>query len=200
MRLRGCHLRCRYCDTEYSFTEGGRRSVASILQEVLDYDCPLVEITGGEPLLQANVHELMSSLCDRDRTVLLETSGACDISSCDSRVIRILDLKTPGSGEVDRNDWSNITALRQHDEVKFVLTDRADYEWMKQVLDEHRLVERVGVILASPVHTQPSGKVIPGMQGLDPQHLAEWILEDALPVRMQLQLHKFIWDPSTRGV
>ncbi|MDG2291395.1 MAG: radical SAM protein [Phycisphaerales bacterium] len=200
VRLRGCHLRCRYCDTEYSFTEGGRRTIESILHEVLDHDCPLVEITGGEPLLQEKVHELMSSLCDHDRTVLLETSGACDISPCDPRVIRILDLKTPGSGEVDRNDWSNIAKLRQQDEVKFVLTDRADYEWMKDVLEEYGLPARVGVILASPVHTQPSGKVIPGMQGLEPQQLAEWILEDGLPVRMQLQLHKFIWDPSTRGV
>ena len=200
VRLRGCHLRCRYCDTEYSFREGARQSIESILTEVQDYDCPLVEITGGEPLLQEHVHELMSALCDRNCTVLLETSGACDISTCDPRVIRILDFKTPGSGEVERNDWSNVEQLRLNDEVKFVLTDRADYEWMKNVIDEHRLAERVGVILASPVHAQPAGKDIPGMEGLNPRQLAEWILEDGLLVRMQLQLHKFIWDPSTRGV
>ena len=134
VRLRGCHLRCRYCDTEYAFKEGDRRDIDSIVEEVRSHGCDLVEITGGEPLLQKPVHELMEILCDMGMTVLLETSGACDIGPCDPRVIRILDLKTPGSGEVDRNDWGNISKLRMADEVKFVIIDRADYEWMKEII------------------------------------------------------------------
>ena len=200
VRLRGCHLRCRYCDTEYAFNEGDRRDIDSIVEEVRSHGCDLVEITGGEPLLQEPVHELMETLCDLDMTVLLETSGACDIGPCDPRVIRILDLKTPGSGEVDRNDWGNISKLRMTDEVKFVIIDRADYEWMKEIIAEHGLSERVGTILVSPVHEQPAGSEIQGASALPPRDLAEWVLEDSLPVRVQLQLHKFIWDPQARGV
>ncbi len=200
VRLRGCHLRCRYCDTEYAFNEGGRRDIASIVEEVEGHGCGLVQITGGEPLLQEPVHELMEELCNLDMTVLLETSGACDIGQCDSRVIRILDLKTPGSGEADRNDWSNISKLRCTDEVKFVIVDRVDYEWMKKVIADHQLPGKVGTILASPVHEQPAGSEIAGAPALSPRELAEWILEDSLPVRLQLQLHKFIWDPQARGV
>ena len=200
VRLRGCHLRCRYCDTEYAFNEGDRRSIDSIIEEVVSHGCGLVQVTGGEPLLQEPVHELMEKLCNLDMTVLLETSGACDIGPCDPRVIRILDLKTPGSGEVDRNDWSNISKLRSTDEVKFVVIDRDDYEWMKTIIAEHELVGKVDMILASPVHEQPAGMEVAGTPGLSPRELAEWVLEDSLPVRIQLQLHKFIWDPQARGV
>ena len=142
----------------------------------------------------------MARLCDLGLTVLVETSGACDISPCDPRVIRILDLKTPGSGEVERNDFANIQHLRPVDEVKFVLVDRADYEWMKRTIEVHDLHSRVDVILASPVHQQAAGGGIIGSSGLEPKQLAEWILEDGLRVRLQMQLHKQIWDPATRGV
>jgi 7-carboxy-7-deazaguanine synthase len=141
IRLTGCHLRCGYCDTEYAFHEGTRRGTDDLIAEVgrIGGDCRLVEVTGGEPLLQPGVHELMRRLADAGYTVLLETSGACDISPCDSRVIRIMDLKTPGSGEVGRNLWSNIQYLTPRDEVKFVLCSREDYEWARGVIDEHRL-------------------------------------------------------------
>jgi len=200
VRLRGCHLRCRYCDTGYAFNEGDRRDITSIVEEVQGHGCGLVQITGGEPLLQEPVHELMEELCNLDMTVLLETSGACDIGPCDPRVIRILDLKTPGSGEGDRNDWSNISKLRCTDEVKFVIVDRVDYEWMKKIITKHELPAKVGAILASPVHEQPADSEIAGAPALPPRELAEWVLEDSLPVRIQLQLHKFIWDPQARGV
>ena len=200
VRLRGCHLRCRYCDTEYAFNEGDRRDIASIVEEVEGHGCGLVQITGGEPLLQEPVHELMEELCNLDMIVLLETSGACDIGPCDPRVIRILVLKTPGSGEADRNDWSNISKLRRTDEVKFVIMDRVDYDWMKKIIAEHELSAKVGTILASPVHEQPADSEIAGAPALPPRELAEWVLEDSLPVRIQLQLHKFIWNPETRGV
>jgi 7-carboxy-7-deazaguanine synthase len=200
IRLAGCHLRCTYCDTEYAFREGETRTIDAVVEEAAGHGSALVEITGGEPLLQPRVHDLIARLLDRDLTVLVETSGACDISTCDPRVIRIMDLKTPGSGEVERNDWSNIERLGPRDEVKFVVVDRADYEWARAVLREHRLSERCRAVLMSPVHHQPSGLEIAGAEGLEPRRLAEWILEDGLPVRMQLQMHKFIWDPATRGV
>jgi 7-carboxy-7-deazaguanine synthase len=200
IRLRGCHLRCHYCDTAYAFTEGDRRSIDSIIEEVQATGCDLVEVTGGEPLLQPAVHELMTRLCDLGLRVLLETSGACDISPCDARVIRILDLKTPGSGESDRNDLENLQHLRSSDEIKFVLVDRADYEWMKDMIEQHDLHSRVDVIIASPVHQQAGGGGIIGSAGLEPRQLAEWMLADGLRVRLQMQLHKQIWDPSTRGV
>ena len=200
IRLRGCHLRCHYCDTAYAFTEGDRRSIDSIIEEVRATGCDLVEVTGGEPLLQPAVHELMTRLCDLGLRVLLETSGACDISPCDPRVIRILDLKTPGSGESERNDLENLKHLRSSDEIKFVLVDRADYEWMKDMIEQHDLHSRVDVIIASPVHQQAAGGGIIGSAGLEPKQLAEWMLADGLRVRLQLQLHKQIWDPATRGV
>ncbi|MEE2907531.1 MAG: radical SAM protein [Planctomycetota bacterium] len=200
VRLRGCPLRCRYCDTEYAFREGESRSIEELVEEVTSFNCPLVEITGGEPLIQPLVHPLMAQLCDRGHTVLIETAGAHDISECDDRVIRILDLKTPGSGECDQIRWENLDDLRPVDEIKFVLTDREDYDWMKHIMEEHRLVERVACVLASPVFDQPPGQEITGCSGLSPAQLAAWMLEDRLPVRMQLQLHKFIWDPRARGV
>lgn len=205
IRLRGCHLRCNYCDTEYAFHEGDKRTIDKVIEQCFDLTegaegCDLYEVTGGEPLLQRGVHPLMTKLCDLGKTVLIETSGACDIGICDPRVIRIMDLKTPGSGEVDRNDWGNIDKLNKQDEVKFVLTDRADYDWMVEILEKHQLAERVGAVLVSAVNEVTPGLEIAGVPGLAVRDLAEWILADKLPVRFQTQLHKLVWDPMARGV
>ncbi|MCC6680285.1 MAG: radical SAM protein [Phycisphaeraceae bacterium] len=202
VRLTGCHLRCGYCDTEYAFYEGRMWSVHEVLAEVekIGRGCRLVEVTGGEPLLQPAVHPLMTRLCDVGHTVLLETSGACDIAPCDRRVVRIMDLKTPGSGQVERNLWSNIEQLTRRDEVKFVLCDRGDYDWMKSVLTEHNLPQRVAAVLVSAVHDVPQGRELPGSAGLSLRDLSQWVLADGLPVRVQVQLHKLIWDPQARGV
>jgi 7-carboxy-7-deazaguanine synthase len=200
IRLTGCHLRCRYCDTEYAFREGAWRSVTDLVEEAVGFGTPLVEITGGEPLLQPHVHDLVRQLCDRGRTVLIETSGACDISSCDPRSILILDLKTPGSGECGRNLIENLARIRPQDELKFVVTDRADFDWATTMVREHDLAARCRAILMSAVFEQQPGLEIAGCKALHPRLLAEWILESGLPVRMQTQLHKLIWDPSTRGV
>ncbi len=202
VRLAGCHLRCAYCDTEYAFHEGTTREIDSLVEQALAYPCDLVEVTGGEPLLQARVHTLMRRLCDAGRTVLVETSGACDIDAggaCDPRVVRIMDLKTPASGECARNDWGNIARLRSTDEVKFVVCDRADYEWARETIRTHRLTERVDEVLLSAVFEQPRGLEIAGRPGLALRDLASWILEDGLRVRMQTQLHKYIWETRTRG-
>ncbi len=200
IRLAGCHLRCTYCDTEYAFKEGTTLELEDILRQALSFNCPLVEVTGGEPLLQPRVFDLMHELCDAGKTTLVETSGACDISPCDPPIIRIMDLKTPGSGESHRNDWNNIPRLRPTDEIKFVITDRADYEWAKSIITQHNLTTRVREILLSAVFHQPKGLEILGSPALPMRTLAEWILADRLPVRMQTQLHKFIWEPHTRGV
>ncbi|MCA9286327.1 MAG: radical SAM protein [Phycisphaerales bacterium] len=200
VRLAGCHLRCTYCDTEYAFREGASRPIEALLDEVLAIDCSLVEVTGGEPLLQPRVHELISRLCDAGRTVLVETSGACDLSPLDPRSVAIVDVKTPASGEVQRNDWSNLARLRPQDEVKFVIADRNDYEFAKGVIAQHGLIDRCRAVLLSAVFEQPKGLEILGCRGLPPRTLAEWILADRLGVRMQTQLHKHIWEPSTRGV
>lgn len=189
VRLTFCDLRCNYCDTEYAFYEGKKQSLGEILDQVLGYHCPLVEITGGEPLLQKNVLPLMTMLADAGRTVLLETSGAHDIATVDPRVHRIMDLKTPGSGEVDRNLFSNIAQLTPRDEVKFVIGSREDYEWSRAQLREHHLAERCHAVLFSPIFGR-----------IDPRQIVEWILADQLPVRFQLQMHKFIWTPTQRGV
>ena len=200
VRLRGCHLRCRYCDTEYAFKEGEGMEIDEIIERISRWPCRLVELTGGEPLLQKPVHELMRRLCDQGWTVLLETSGACPIDTCDERVVRIVDIKTPGSGESDRNCWENVEVLRRTDEVKFVITDRADYEWMRGVIDRYDLKDRVDTILVSPVNEQAAGTEIKGCAALSMRTVAEWVLEDGLDVLLQPQLHKAIWDPSTRGV
>ena len=204
VRLRGCHLRCHYCDTEYAFHEGEAWTLPDILAEIdrVSADAPgrLIEITGGEPLLQKNVHPLMSTLCDAGHTVLIETSGTCDISACDPRVVRIMDLKTPGSGEAHRNLWHNLDHLTPRDELKFVLTSRADYDWMRQQLDRHDLASRVAAVLVSAVNHVSPGLEIAGCEGLSITDLAEWCLADRLPVRVQTQLHKLIWDPLARGV
>ena len=189
VRLTGCDLRCTYCDTEYAFYEGIRKTLGDILTEVLAFDCRLVEITGGEPLLQKNVLPLMMALCDAGRTVLIETSGAHDISKIDPRVHRIMDLKTPSSGEVRKNLYSNLACLSQRDEVKFVIGSREDYEWTRGQINDHRLSERVKAVLLSPV-----------FGSLEPREIVDWMLADRLPARFQLQLHKFIWEPRTRGV
>ena len=196
----GCHLRCSYCDTEYSFYEGGWRSLDDLLAEVRSFDCPFVEVTGGEPLLQPAVYPLLSRLADEYATVAIETSGAVAIERVDPRVVRIVDLKTPSSGECERNCWANIEHLTPRDEVKFVIGDRGDYEWSRDVLQRHRL-ERRCAVLFSPVLGAERREGLQLYQGhLEPQRLAEWILADRLPVQMSLQVHKFIWSPETRGV
>ncbi len=205
VRLTGCHLRCTYCDTAYAFHEGRTRAMDDVINEVCGHPCNLVEVTGGEPLLQKRVHDLMAALCDRGKTVLVETSGACDIGVCDPRVIRIMDLKTPGSGESDRNMWSNIAQLNERDEVKFVITDRADYDWAVRVMKEHEIARRVKAVLFSAAFEQAAmADEIAGCEGCSPRDLAEWLLADAATlsanVRMQTQLHKIIWEPQTRGV
>ncbi len=189
VRLTACNLRCSYCDTEYAFYEGTKLSLDEIVSRVLEYDCPLVEITGGEPLLQKEVLPLMRRLCDAGKKVLLETSGAIDISKVDSRVYRIMDLKTPGSGECDKNLFTNIEHLGERDEVKFVIGDEQDYQWSKNTVWEFDLSSRCGGVLFSPVF----GKI-------EPRQIVEWILADKLDVRFQLQIHKFIWEPTRRSV
>ncbi len=195
VRLTGCNLRCTYCDTEYAFHEGDRMTIDTIITKVrqISGECRLVEVTGGEPLLQKNVHDLMNRLCDLGYTVLLETNGACDIAACDTLVIRIMDIKTPGSGECDKNHPPNIDRLTQRDEVKFIITDRADYEWAKNMVDKYDLVDRANAVLFSPVHESPAAN-------LPPSDLARWIVDDNLPVRLQVQLHKLLWPDRTGGV
>jgi 7-carboxy-7-deazaguanine synthase len=189
VRLTFCDLRCNYCDTEYAFYEGDKHTLKEIVDLVGKFECPLVEITGGEPLLQKNVLPLMTLLCDAGHTVLLETSGAHDISKVDARVHRIMDLKTPGSGEVEKNLWSNIDHLTAHDEVKFVMGSREDYAWSREKVQRFYLSKRCHAVLFSPIFGR-----------IDPRQIVEWILEDKLDARFQLQMHKFIWRPTQRGV
>lgn len=188
VRLTECDLRCTYCDTEYAFYEGEERSIKSILDEVKSYGCNLVEITGGEPLLQAEVYELMTRLCDMGYEVMLETGGHILVDKVDPRVKKIIDMKTPSSGMLKKNDYRNLEIASPNDEIKFVIGSRLDYEWSKKVIEEYRLTERLTVLMS----------VVFGE--LAPQALAEWILADRLKVRFQLQMHKYIWSPETRGV
>ncbi len=181
VRLSRCNLRCSWCDTPYSFTGGDKQTLDAIVDEVTAYGCELVEITGGEPLLQPGVHDLMSRLCDAGHEVLIETSGSLDIAPVDDRVRVIMDLKAPGSGEVDKNRWENIEALKPTDEVKIVILDRDDFDWAVATCREHDLFGRVDDVHFSPVHGE-----------LDSHQLAEWILEARLPVRLNLQIHKFL--------
>ena len=189
VRLTFCDLRCTYCDTEYAFYEGHKMTLEDIVEKVRGFQCPLVEVTGGEPLLQPNCVPLLHMLCEAGFTVLLETSGAHDISAVDPRVHRIMDLKTPSSGECARNLYANIAHLTERDEVKFVVGSREDYEWTCGQIREHGLASKVKAVLLSPVF----GKIAPA-------DIVAWMLEDNLPARFQLQMHKFIWEPRARGV
>lgn len=194
VRLTGCPLRCVWCDTEYAFGGGENLSLDEVLGRVRELGTPLVEITGGEPLIHPNAFRLTHKLLEAGYTVLVETSGAVDVSPLDSRAHKIMDLKCPGSGEESRNLWSNLDHLTSRDEVKFVLKDRTDFEWARQVVRDRGLDRRVEcgemkAVLFSPV-----------WNALDLRSLAQWIMEEALPVRLQIQLHKLIWDPDTRGV
>jgi 7-carboxy-7-deazaguanine synthase len=189
VRLTFCDLRCTYCDTEYAFYEGNKMTLEEIVDKVRDFGCPLVEVTGGEPLLQPNCVPLLARLCDAGFTVLLETSGSHDIAPVDARVHRIMDLKTPSSGECSRNLYANIAHLTERDEVKFVIGSREDYEWTREKMREHDLAAKVRAVLLSPVF----GKI-------SPSDIVAWMLEDKLPARFQLQMHKFIWEPRARGV
>jgi 7-carboxy-7-deazaguanine synthase len=188
VRTTGCSLRCRWCDTPHAFTQGTRLTRAAVLAQVLALDCPLVEITGGEPLDQPEVLPLMTALCDAGRTVLLETAGAHDLTGIDRRVRVVMDLKCPDSGESARNRWENLDLLKPGDEIKFVIASRGDWEWAEAATRTHRLAERFAVLVSAAF----------GRVGLP--ELAEWVLASGLNVRMQLQMHKFIWDPLARGV
>jgi len=181
VRLTGCPMRCVYCDTAYAFSGGSNMSLADIMLKVAELGAPYVTVTGGEPLAQKECHGLLTALCDAGYSVSLETGGAIDIRAVDPRVSVILDIKTPGSGELAKNLWSNLALLKASDEVKFVLCDRADYDWAKQQLGEHKLNQTCPVIF-SPVYSQ-----------VQPSDLAAWVLADKLPVRMQVQLHKILW-------
>ncbi|PIU16958.1 MAG: 7-carboxy-7-deazaguanine synthase QueE [Gallionellales bacterium CG08_land_8_20_14_0_20_59_87] len=181
VRLTGCPLRCTYCDTTYAFTGGQTMPLPEIMAAVAQHAPRYVTVTGGEPLAQKNSLPLLRALCDAGYAVSLETGGMLDISAVDARVMIVLDIKTPASGEVEKNHWSNLEQIKPQDEIKFVLCDEADYQWAKQVLHEHKLAARCGVLF-SPAQGQ-----------LDAGELAEWILRDHLPVRFQLQLHKLLW-------
>ncbi len=189
VRLTACDLRCSWCDTPYAFHEGTKRSVEDVLAEVDRFDCELVEVTGGEPLLQEDVYPLFDGLLSRGKQVLLETGGHRNTERVPGEVVTILDVKCPGSGEAHRMDWSNLDRLRPHDEVKFVIKDRADYEFARDATRRHDLTAKAAAVHFSPVHDV-----------MDLRQLSEWVLQDRLGVRVQVQLHKYIWDPATRGV
>lgn len=189
VRLTACDLRCSWCDTPYAFHEGRKMSVDEVVAVVEGFDCRVVELTGGEPLLQADAYELMDRLLGLGKLVLIETGGQVSIARVPRAVVKVMDVKCPGSGEAHRMHWPNLGLLAPHDEVKFVVKDRADYDYARTVIAERGLVGRVAAIHFSPVH---------GV--LEARQLAEWVLEDRLPVRVQLQVHKYIWDPHTRGV
>jgi 7-carboxy-7-deazaguanine synthase len=189
VRLTACDLRCSWCDTPYAFHEGRKMSVDDVLAEVDRYGCPTVEVTGGEPLLQSDVYPLMNRLLESGKTVLLETGGHRSIEHVPAGVVRIVDVKCPGSNESDKVDWENLNRVTRIDQVKFVIKDCTDYEFAREVVTRERLADRVAAVLFSPVH---------GV--MDARDLAAWILADRLPVRLQLQAHKFIWGADVRGV
>ena len=189
VRLTACDLRCRWCDTPYAFHEGRKMSVDEVLADVEGRTCQTVEVTGGEPLLQPDVYPLMQRLMDAGKTVLIETGGHRSIAAVPAGVIRIVDVKCPGSGEAEKTDWSNFAHLTERDEVKFVIADRRDYEYARDIVLREQLPARVNAVLFSPVHGE-----------LDPKLLSEWVIADGLDVRVQLQVHKYIWSPETRGV
>ncbi len=188
IRLAGCNLRCRYCDTVYAYEGGEEMAAGELVKTAVSYPARRVLVTGGEPLLQAETIPLLSALADAGLTVLLETNGSRPIKAVDARVRRILDLKCPGSGMAYHNLWDNLEQLRDGDEVKFVITDQGDFSWAKEVIERHHLAGRV-TLLISPV-----------FGAVPPQEVAAWILESGLPLRLNLQLHKYIWGPEVRGV
>lgn len=181
VRLTGCPLRCQYCDTEYAFTGGQWKSLPSILEEVASYNIPHVTVTGGEPLAQKKCLELLTQLCDAGCRVSLETSGALSVEQVDPRVVKVMDIKTPASGEAERNLFENLNYISSNDEIKFVICDRSDYEWAKEIIKKYQLVEKCEVLMS------------PSFSQLEARQLADWIIEDKLPVRFQLQLHKVLW-------
>lgn len=189
IRLAACNLRCTWCDTTYSFSRGTSFLLSDIIQSVQDFGCKHVCVTGGEPLLQSNVYILMKDLCDLGYTLSLETGGSLSTEQVDPRVHVILDLKCPGSGMSHKNHWENITRLRQQDEVKFVILDEKDYFYAKEICEKYHLYQNAGEVLFSPVHG-----------ALDPRDLVAWILKDKIPVRLNIQVHKHVWEPATRGV
>jgi 7-carboxy-7-deazaguanine synthase len=189
VRLTACDLRCGWCDTPYAFHEGRKMSVDEVIADVEGRGCDVVEVTGGEPLLQPDVYPLMQRLLESGKTVMIETGGHRSIANVPAGVIRIVDVKCPGSGESEKNDWSNVAHLTKQDEVKFVIADRRDYEFAKEILEREDLRARVNAVLFSPVHGE-----------LDPKLLSAWVIADRLDVRVQLQVHKYIWSPDTRGV
>ena len=189
VRLTGCDLRCVWCDTSYAFEGGQKQPVEDVVEAVSAYECSLVEITGGEPLLQPDVYPLMETLLATGKTVLLETGGHVDISNVPHDVVKVVDVKCPASGEVGRNDLANLNRLARHDEVKFVIRDRPDYEFARALVHQHRLEARCAAVLFSPVH-----------RVLEPERLSEWALADRLPIRIQVQLHKYLWGDEARGV
>ncbi len=189
VRLAACDLRCRWCDTPYAFTGGQKRPVGDVVAEVERFDCKVVEITGGEPLLQRDVYPLIDQLLERGHEVLVETGGHIPIDDLPDPVVAIVDVKCPGSGEAAKMHWPNLEGLSAHDEVKFVIADRADYDYAKDVVSRYQLIDRARAVLFSPVFGE-----------LAPAELAAWIIEDRLAVRLQLQAHKYIWSPDARGV
>ena len=189
VRLTACDLRCSWCDTQYAFHEGRRMAHDEVIEAVEAFGCDVVEITGGEPLLQPDVYPLMQALLDRGLTVMLETGGHRSVADVPAGVIRIVDVKCPGSGEAGKNFWPNLDLLTDRDEVKFVIRDREDYEYAREVAERHGLAGRVHAVHFSPVHDV-----------LEPRELAAWILKDRLPVRLQIQAHKYIWGAHVRGV
>jgi len=189
VRLTACDLRCSWCDTTYAFDEGDVKTLDEIMERVSAFNCPLIEISGGEPLLQDDVYSLMQRLLDAGKTVLVETGGHIDISRVPDAVVKVVDIKCPGSGESSRTCWTNLELLSKRDELKFVIKDRADYEFARDVIGKYQCEDRCGGVLFSPVH---------GV--LDPADLSSWILSDRLNARVQIQLHKYIWGEHTRGV
>ncbi len=188
VRLSGCNLRCTYCDTQYAYEEGKIMSVDSVMDEIRSYDVRLVEITGGEPLLQDGVYSLMHNLIEKGYTVLLETNGSLTLDRVNGEVVKIVDVKCPSSGMSHKMDFSSMRYVNKKDQVKFVISDKRDYDWAKEMIKRHSLLE-ITQVLMSPVH-----------QILEPRILVQWILDDRLQVRLQIQLHKYIWEPEVRGV
>jgi 7-carboxy-7-deazaguanine synthase len=187
IRLTGCNLRCAYCDTKYAYEEGEKLTVGQVLKEVEEFECDYVEVTGGEPLLQENTPLLVDSLIDKGFKVLVETNGTKDISVLSDEAIIIMDIKCPSSGEVDKMDWKNLNRLKSEDEVKFVVAEKSDYDWAKGIIEEKNLIGKVRILMSSVTEKLP------------PALLADWILEDNLDVRLQLQLHKILWPDVKRG-